>query len=228
MTAREPDIFLADDAEEPSRPSEVVPTSELLIDAVRHATHDRMSVGDLIDSLGDRAFSIFFLLLVLPTAIPGPPGIPFVFGIPLLFVTAQLWLGEARPRLPGFIRRRQFSRVAVLNMLSRARPSLARLESVCRPRLAQLSGRRGERWVAAFFFFCTLFLVNPIPVPFCHLPLAFALVILALGLVERDGAVILAGIAASLAGIVINVSLIGSAVLLGAKVFHFTQIFHFA
>ncbi len=222
MTARDkhslPDEDLGFPGEDLPEPP---PTSELLIEAVVRLTHDQMSVGDLIDGLGDRAFSIIFLLLVLPTAVPGPPGLPVVFGIPLLFVTAQLWLGRSKPWLPGVIRRRRFSRPALLKMLVHARPRLARLESVCRPRLSRLSDRRGERWIAAFFFLCTLFLVNPIPVPFSHLPLAFALVILALGFVERDGIVIIAGTFAALIGIVINVSLVGSAVVLGAKLFHF-------
>jgi hypothetical protein len=122
--------------------------------------------------------------------------------------------------LPEIIKRRRFSRSALLKMLLRARPKLAKLESVCRPRLEKLSDRRGERWIGAFFFLCTLFLVNPIPVPFSHLPLAFALVILALGFVERDGVVIIVGTIASLIGVVINISLVGSAVMLGAKLFH--------
>jgi hypothetical protein len=214
VTARETNNHPDKDAPEPA------PTSELLIETVARWTHDEMSVGDLIDGLGDRAFSIIFLLLVLPTAVPGPPGLPVVFGIPLLFVTAQLWLGRAQPWLPDIIRRRRFSRPGLLKMLNHARPRLARLESVCRPRLSRLSDRRGERWIGAFFCLCTLFLVNPIPVPFSHLPLAVALVILALGFVERDGVVIIVGTIAALIGIVINISLVGSAVLLGAKLFH--------
>ncbi len=214
MTARETNIH--PDEEPPEPPT----TSRLLIDAVERWSEDQMSVGDLIDGLGDRAFAIIFLLLVLPTAVPGPPGLPVVFGVPLLFVTAQLMIGRPKPWLPAIIRRRRFSRLSLLKMLNQARPKLARLESVCRPRLARLSDRRGERWLAGFFFLCTLFLVNPIPVPFSHLPLAIAMVVLAFGFVECDGIVIIAGLIACLAGIVINVSLVGSAVLLGAKLFH--------
>jgi hypothetical protein len=38
--------------------------------------------------------------------------------------------------------------------------------------------------------------------------------------VERDGVVIIVGTIASLIGVVINISLVGSAVMLGAKLFH--------
>ena len=200
---------------------EALPTSELLIKTVRDGATNEMSVGELIDGLGDRAFALIFLLLVLPTAVPGPPGLPVVFGIPLLFVTAQLWIGRERPWLPDALRRRRFSRPALLAMLERARPRLKRLEAVCRPRLERLSDHRGERWIGAFFCFCTLFLVNPIPVPFSHLPLAIGLVVLALGLVERDGIVIIGGLIASVVGIVINISLVSSAVVLGTRLFHF-------
>jgi hypothetical protein len=212
----------ARDAQDPEHDHQdtALPTSELLIQLVRQGTTHEMSVGELIDGMGDRAFALIFLLLALPTAIPGPPGLPVVFGIPLMIVTAQLWLGRSHPWLPPILRRRRFSRPALLGMLERARPQLARLEAVCRPRLPRLSDHKGERWIGAFFCFCTLFLVNPIPVPFSHLPLAIGLVILALGLVERDGIVIIGGLIASVAGIVINVSLVGSAVVLGTRLFH--------
>jgi hypothetical protein len=200
---------------------EPLPTSQLLIRLVESHPNGKMSIGDLIDGLGERAFSIILLILTLPLAIPGPPGLPTVFGIPLLLVTSQLWRGRAAPWFPESIRRRSFSKAALLATLRKIRPALARLEKISRPRVLWLTNQRGERWIGGFFFLCTLVLINPIPIPFSHLPLAIALAILSLGYVERDGAVILIGAFAALIGIAVNISLVGGVLVLGTKLLHF-------
>lgn len=205
------------DAAAPPTP---IPTSELLIRIVGGWPTAEMTVGELIDGIGGRAFSIIMLLLTVPIAIPGPPGIPTAFCVPLLIVVTQLCLGRAAPWLPGFIRKRRFSRDALLKTLKRVRPALAKLESVCRPRLLRMTDRRGERWLGVYYLFCCIVLSNPIPVPFSHNPLAIALSVVALGFVERDGYVIIAGAVGAIAGIVINISLTGGVLLLGLKFLH--------
>jgi hypothetical protein len=214
-----PDTELPPDLAAPEH-EHPLPTSELLIHLVGQGAKDEMTVGELIDGLGGRAFSIILLLLTLPIAVPGPPGLPLVFGIPLLILTAQLWLGRPAPWLPGFVRRRRFSRGALLMVLRKVRPTLARLEAICRPRLARLSGEVGQRWIGAFFFVCSIVLTNPVPIPFSHLPLAIALMILSLGFVERDGVVMIAGAIGAIAGIAINLSLTGGVLVLGFKALH--------
>jgi hypothetical protein len=205
------------DAAAPPTP---IPTSELLIRIVADWPSAEMTVGELVDGIGGRAFSILMLVLTVPIAIPGPPGIPTAFCIPLLIVVVQLCLGRAAPWLPGIIRRRRFARDALLKTLRRVRPALAKLESVCRPRLLRMTDRRGERWLGIYYLFCCIILSNPIPIPFSHNPLAIALSIVALGFVERDGYVIIGGAIAAIGGIVINISLTGGALLLGLKLLH--------
>lgn len=205
------------DAAAPPTP---IPTSELLIRIVGEWPTAEMTVGELIDGIGGRAFSIIMLLLTVPIAIPGPPGLPTAFCIPLIIITVQLCLGRAAPWLPGFIRRRRFARDALLKTLTRIRPALAKLESVCRPRLLKMTDRRGERWVGVYYLICCIVLLNPIPIPFSHNPLAVALSIIALGFVERDGYVIIAGAVAAVGGIAISISLTGGALLLGLKLLH--------
>jgi hypothetical protein len=200
-----------------SRVDDAPPTSELLIRIVERCPEGQVSVGNLIDELGDRAFGIILLILSIPVAIPGPPGLPVIFGTPMLVFAAQLWLGHDRPWLPGFVRRREFPRISLLSVLRRVRPTLAFLENVCRPRLLPLTEPKGERWLGAYILLSCIVLINPVPIPFSHLPLAWALTVLFLGYVERDGWVILGGIVAALAGMAINLSLTGSLLLLGLK-----------
>jgi hypothetical protein len=198
-----------------------LPTSDLLLHIVEACPQGLISIGDLIDGLGDRAFSILFLILTLPTAVPGPPGLPVAFSIPLIVFAAQLVLGYEHPWLPAFIRRRRFSREALLSVLRKVRPTLKWLEHYCRPRILRLTTPRNERWLGVYLFICAMVLINPIPIPFTHLPLGLSLVILSLGYVERDGVIIIAGGIAALGGMAINISLTGGAFVLGLKFLHF-------
>lgn len=201
-------------------PLDPIPTSELLIRVVGGHPDAKMSVGELIDGMGGRAFSIILLLLTLPLAVPGPPGLPTVFSIPLLLVTTQLWIGRPAPWLPNFIRKRRFARDGLLAILQKIRPRLARLESICRPRLLRMTDRHGERWVGVFYFLCAIVLCNPIPIPFSHIPLAVAMTAFALGFVERDGFLIIGASIGALVGVAINLSMTGGALVLGLKLLH--------
>lgn len=194
------------------------PTSDLLIEIVEACPAGEITVGALIDGLGDRAFGIVLLILTLPVAVPGPPGLPLVFGTPMLIFTAQLFTGRHRPWMPEFIRRRRFSRDHLLSLLHKVKPALARIERICRPRLLRLTTGRGERAVGVFFFLCALVVMNPIPIPFSHLPLGIALAVLALGYVERDGVVVILGLLGAIFGVALNLSLTGG---LFAVAFHY-------
>jgi hypothetical protein len=184
---------------------------------VEQGTDDEFLIGELIDGMGERAFGIILLILTLPASVPGPPGIPTAFSIPILLVAAQLLQGRRKPWFPDFIRRRRVSRKLLLSILRRVRPTLRRIEDVCRPRILPLTGPRGERWIGGFVFLCALVLVNPIPIPFSHIPLAIAMVVLSLGYVERDGYVVLAGGIGALFGIALNISLMGGILVLVKK-----------
>lgn len=211
--------MILDDSESPdaAAPAQPLPTSELLIRVVESYPHARMTIGDLIDGMGGRAFSIILLLLTLPVGVPGPPGLPTVFGIPLLLVATQLWLGRPAPWLPQIIRKRGFARDGLLSILHKIHPYLARLESICRPRLLRMTDRHGERWVGVFYFLCAIVLCNPIPIPFSHLPLGIAMTAFALGFVERDGYILIGAALGAIAGAAINISMTGGAFVLGLK-----------
>ena len=54
-----------------------------------------ISIGDVLNAFGDRAFGALMLLFAAPNMLPLPPGMSAVLGAPLLFITAQLMLGRS-------------------------------------------------------------------------------------------------------------------------------------
>jgi hypothetical protein len=161
----------------------------------RAACGPRLSLGDIVDALGDQGFGLLVLVLALPNLVPGPiiPGfsIPFAIGIALL--GAQLMAGLHTPRLPGWLKRRGVARERFHRLAQRAEPRLHRLERWVRPRPNWLTRDRGERVVGVALI--VLSLVLALPVPLGNAPIALMIGIIALGLLEGDGVALGWGIA---------------------------------
>src|SRR4051812_41090351 len=63
----------------------------------------RISLGQIMDALGDRGYGLLIFVLAAPNAIPGPavPFLSLIFAVPMALIAAQLALGREEPRLPG-------------------------------------------------------------------------------------------------------------------------------
>jgi hypothetical protein len=181
--------------------------STLLAELARGNT-PRVAVGEMLDQLRERGFALLILLLALPNAIPGPavPGLSTLTGVPLALLALQLALGRIEPRLPDWIRRKSVPRPAFQGLVTRARPWLQRLEAIVRPRMLHLTSRHGERLIGAWMVVAALFLCLPIPLG--NLPMAVGLMILAIGLMERDGVALLIGVVHTTLGAIWNLLLL--------------------
>ena len=171
-------------------------SSELLLAIAGEQQDERITIGEIVDGLRDRAYGLVFVLLALPNIIPAPPGLGGAFGLIMAVFAGQLLLGAAEPRLPGLVRRWSFPRTRFRRLLARAQPFLARLERYCRPRWPALTTRSVERGLGLLFL--ALGLAIALPVPLTGAPLALSAVLLALGMLKRDGPIILAGTIATL------------------------------
>ncbi len=115
----------------------------------------------------------------------GPPGTSAILGLPLVYLAAQMMLGRL-PWLPPFIANRSMSREDFAATISRATPIIARAEKLLKPRLSLFVRHRAERVIGALCLILAIVLLLPDP-PGHMLP-AFAICLLALGVLERDGA----------------------------------------
>ncbi|WP_207478278.1 exopolysaccharide biosynthesis protein [Arenibaculum pallidiluteum] len=155
----------------------------------------RVTLGALVERLGDRAFGAFLLIVSLPNILPVPVGVATVLEIPLLLIAVQMAMGRRRLWLPAFALRVGLSRDKADRLLQRCIGMLQRTERWVRPRLLPLTGALAERLIGALCVVLGIILV--VPVPLLGWFPAFALVALALGLVERDGVMMIAGLALS-------------------------------
>jgi hypothetical protein len=178
-------------------------TSELLAAVLAAQEGERVAIGDLINALRNRAFGITFLLFGIPNCIPMPPGIPVICGIVLGLIGLQMAMGRQELWLPERVARQTFSRSMLEAIVTRSRPTIEWFERWSRPRMEMFAGPTARRVVGAVVVLLGFILLLPIPF-LGNLPPGFAVCIFGLGLVERDGAVILAGFFATVLGILIT------------------------
>ncbi len=139
-------------------------------------------------------------VFAIPNAMPLPPGASSILGAPLLFLTAQLALGR-RPWLPKLIADRSMDRVHFASIVQRVAPWLARAERLLRPRLEMLALPPFENVIGVICLLLSIILF--LPIPFGNMPPAVAICLFALGILERDGIWIIAGVAATVVAITI-------------------------
>jgi len=168
-----------------------LPLSAVLQHLAAEHGNERVSVRDLFVALGDRALAALLFVFAVPNVIPSPPGLSTVLGVPLLFLSAQMLFGR-RAWLPTFVARRSMARDDFEALMSRVLPWLERAEKLLRPRLSVLALPPMEYLVGLVCLALAVILVLPIPLG--NIPPAFAIALMALGILERDGIWVLAGL----------------------------------
>jgi len=192
----------------PSPPETEEAKVSTLLAQLAHGDAPRIELGEMLDLLRERGFALLILLLALPNAIPGPamPGLSTLTGVPMALIAVQLALGRIEPRLPEWARRKSVPRDRFRGLVERARPVLQRLEAVVRPRMLRITAHFGERLIGAWIVIAALFL--SLPLPLGNLPMAAGLMVLAIGLMERDGVAILVGLVMTGLGALWNLALL--------------------
>lgn len=186
--------------------------SALLRRLIAEHPYERISLDDLLHGVGHRAFGLLLLLLALPNSIPlpSPPGLSTIFGLPMAIFAAQLMLGQKEPWLPAFLRKKTLPRDEILKFLDRAQPYLTKVERRLKPRAGQFVGLVAERFAGLIIL--GLAIILSMPIIFGNFLPAFAVLLMALAILARDGAMMVAGwvvsvIAVAVVGLVIYVGI---------------------
>ncbi|MDA7429847.1 exopolysaccharide biosynthesis protein [Primorskyibacter aestuariivivens] len=166
--------------------------SDRLDHLVAEAPEEGVTLDWIMQHLNERAFGLFLLILALPCCIPFLYGIPQIVSLPLMFISAQIALGRRAPWLPVRLGAREVSKPGLVSLANRARPWLRRIEAISHPRLGVLTRAPADRLVGlALVLFSASIMV---PLPATNTVPGFAVVVVAMGLLERDGILTLLGI----------------------------------
>jgi hypothetical protein len=161
-----------------------------------------VTLESLRDALGDRGFGVLLLIFAVPNLIPvNIPLISAALGAPLVLLAAQLSYGRHKPWFPHWFTRQSVPRANFEAVVLRAIPYLERAEAFLRPRLAPLLSWTGERLIGLFLLVLTVVLA--LPIPFGNWLPAFAICIIGLAIVEKDGLAVLIGVAVGVLSLVV-------------------------
>ena len=177
-------------------------TSELLRQFARNLPADRVTLGEVISGLGDRGLGVLIAVFALPNILPS--AVPFgnvPTGIPPLIFAVQLMLGIDHLIVPKFLARRTIGTHWLKALTPKLASALSWFEALLRPRMAWVTVPRAERFIGVIAI--VLAAVSTLPIPFGHNLPALGLVLIGLGLIERDGLAILFGAAIGLFGTVL-------------------------
>ena len=171
------------DAHDP-KAAEAAPISRIIQEVVTRFPGERVSLGDMAEVFGDRAFGLLILLLCLPSLLPGMAS---VFGIPMLVLGVQMGMGRRTPKLPAFIARQTIKQSDLLKLGGNDSKWLRRVEQYVKPRPGWFVSPVGDRIVGWLTVYSSLMLI--LPGPGTNGPPAFGNMIMALGVVESDNRV---------------------------------------
>ena len=165
--------------------------SDRLAALAEAAPGETVTLGWVLDQLHERAFGLFLLILALPCCIPFLYGIPQIVSLPLVFVAGQIVMGRDVPWLPQKLRQRTITTSGLAGLATRARPWLKRIEALSKPRLTFFTRRPMSQVVGlALLLFSASIMV---PLPGTNTVPGFAVVLVSMGLLQRDGALVIVG-----------------------------------
>jgi hypothetical protein len=152
-----------------------------------------ITLDELSQALKGRGSAVLLILLALPFCFIAIPGLSMPFGVAIFLIGARLVIGR-KPWLPRFIMQRRLPADRLSQLLAGATKVASRLEKFIRPRFTFLHAGPGMlRLIGLGIVIASLGLMLPLPIPFSNSIPAWAVVFLAIGMMEKDGLCILLG-----------------------------------
>jgi hypothetical protein len=181
---------------------------------------ETVTLRDVLGLLHGRGYVLLVMLLALPFCTPLPlPGLSTPFGLVIALIGVRLAMG-AKPWLPARLLDTRLPPAVFAKVFALTRKIVLMFERLLRPRLLWITAsRRMEQMHAVPIVICALLLLLPLPVPFSNIVPAWGVLLVSGGLLERDGAFVIAGYLSTL-GALAFFAVIG---FFGAEAFDFVK-----
>jgi len=170
-------------------------TSELLEDIIHSIKDEHVTLRDLLAMMGESGLLLLCALLSLPFLFPvSIPGVSTVFGAGIVLISAAITFNRL-PWLPQALADRRLESGRLKPVLERGVTMLRRFDRFFKPRLMGFaSGAVVNRINGLVLMGAGLLLMAPLGlIPFSNTLPGIAILLLAAGISQRDGLVVLAG-----------------------------------
>jgi hypothetical protein len=159
-------------------------TSDVILSLIEGTYKGDVTLRSMIERLGERTFGV---LLIVMAAFNVIPFVSILTGPIISIIGIQMIIGATKIKLPLFVLDWKLSAIKVRQSLLIMEPKIRKIEKFIRPRWtfteAPIFDRLNGIIIAA------LGAVIAIPIPFTNFGLALIIIVMGLGLLERDGLV---------------------------------------
>ncbi len=169
--------------------------SEALAETRRAIEGHEVTLRELLLLVGEQGLLVFCAILAMPFLLP--VSLPFMstaLGVPMLLIGYAVTMNRV-PWLPDRVLDHSLPSATVQHTLERAVKSFDRFEHLVRPRMLGLTATPGVNTVHGIaLIVAVVALMAPLPlIPFANTLPAVGVILLCLGMAERDGALLLLG-----------------------------------
>ncbi len=180
--------------------NESLQNSSQLLKKIKHHKGDKITVEEIMTIFREGGFSLLLIIFASPLALPLPAlGIAQIMAVPILILATQLTMGRQSLWMPQKIAKKEMNMQNLCSIIDKAIPWLEKIEYFVKPRLIFFSSSAGHRVIGLFCLICAISVA--VPIPFSNTVPSMGIVLMSIGLLERDGLVILAGMCVGFIGI---------------------------
>jgi hypothetical protein len=160
---------------------------------VDHAAGKPMTLGAVIEFLGERGHALFMIVLAFPFLLPVPTmGLSAPAGFAIAIMGLCIMAGMP-PFLPRYLASREIQYVTLKGVVSGIAHKAEKFERLLKPRAGFMFWPGFHILLGLAIAFAGFVLGLPIPLPFANAIPALAVILFAAGMLERDGAFVVAG-----------------------------------
>jgi len=157
-------------------------TSDVIVELIKQAQSPGITLRNLTDRLGDRTFGMLLMLIALFNVLPL---VSIIGGILIATLGLQMILGRRKAWLPSVILDRELPNDKVQAILRTFEPKVRKLEQYIYPRIQYMEAPVVDQVNGCIILL--LGLLISLPFPFTNIAPAFVVMVMGLGLMERDG-----------------------------------------
>ena len=144
------------------------------------------SIGEIVETVGEKGFGLVLMVLSLPSALPVPaPGYSTPFGIVIGLIALQMMLGRQTLWVPDKLKGVRIKPSLSKKMLGVAAKFPKKIERFIRPRQRWIRSRAGQAGLAIVVFIMACLMM--LPIPLTNTVPAMVIFLIGIGLSEEDG-----------------------------------------
>ena len=163
-----------------------------VIESLGYGDNPKLTLAEVVEAFGERAFGALMLMLALMSLLPWPPGGKAVFSVPIMLLSLELAIQRQTVWLPRWLLRVSVSRAAYRKASGgRVLRAIRAIERLTRPRLPILTGELADVITGIICFVLAVMLA--LPVPLGDMLPALTIAIFGLAITQRDGLAALVG-----------------------------------